>query len=124
MVGIALAIALIIGLPLGLLLFITSKGIFSTSKSGLLGNRFVNVVVGFIVNLIRSIPYIILLVALFPFTKLLIGDTIGPIAASCFFYPLHPSHSSQDLLKHLLREIDKGVIEASIAVGATRLDDY
>lgn len=119
MVGISLAIALVIGLPLGLLLFITSKGLFSTSRSGLLGNRLFNVVVGFIVNLIRSIPYIILLVALFPVTKLLIGDTIGPIAASVSLSVASIPFFAR-LVETSLREIDKGVIEASIAVGATR----
>ncbi|WP_397536973.1 methionine ABC transporter permease [Rummeliibacillus pycnus] len=119
MVGISLAIALIIGLPLGLLLFITSKGLFSTSKPGLLGNRFVNIVVGFIVNLIRSIPYIILLVALFPLTKIIVGDTIGPIAASVSLSVAAIPFFAR-LVETSLREIDKGVIEASIAVGATR----
>ncbi|MGG0657054.1 methionine ABC transporter permease [Rummeliibacillus pycnus] len=119
MVGISLAISLVIGLPLGLLLFTTSKGLFSTSKPGLLGNRLVNIVVGFIVNLIRSIPYIILLVALFPFTKWLVGDTIGPIAASVSLSVAAIPFFAR-LVETSLREIDRGVIEASIAVGATR----
>jgi len=119
MVGISLAISLIIGLPLGLLLFITSKGLFSTSRTGVLGNRFVNVVVGFIVNLIRSIPYIIILVALFPLTKIIVGDTIGPIAASVSLSVAAIPFFAR-LVETSLREIDKGVIEASIAAGATR----
>ena len=75
MIGISLSIALIIGLPLGVLLFTTDKGLF-------LENRAINSVVGFFVNIIRSIPFIILLVALIPLTKLIVGNTIGPAAAS------------------------------------------
>lgn len=75
MVGISLLVAIVLGLPLGVLLFVTDKGLF-------LENSVVKGVAGWIVNLIRSIPYIILLVALLPLTNLLTGTTIGPTAAS------------------------------------------
>src|SRR5690606_13940193 len=75
MIGVSLAIAIVIGLPLGIVLFVTDKGLF-------LQNRFVKSVLGFVVNMIRSIPFIILLVALIPLTKMLVDSTIGPAAAS------------------------------------------
>lgn len=111
MISISFCVAFVIGLPLGLILFVTSKGLF-------LSNRFWNGILGFLVNLIRSIPYIILLVALFPLTKLLVGDTIGPVAASVSLSVAAIPFFAR-LVESSLREIDKGVIEAAIAVGAT-----
>ena len=111
MIGISLAVALIVGLPLGILLFITDRGLF-------LENRPVNSVIGFIVNIVRSIPFIILLVALIPLTKLITGTTIGPIAASVSLSVAAIPFFAR-LVENSLREIDKGVIEAAIAVGAT-----
>lgn len=111
MVGIALLVAVLLGLPMGILLFVTDRGLF-------LENRLVKSVVGVFINLIRSIPFIILLVFLLPFTEFLLGTTIGPLAASVSlsvaaipFYARIVEASS--------REIDKGVIEAAIAVGAS-----
>lgn len=111
MIGISLSVSIVLGLPLGILLFVTDKGLFWE-------NRLIKSVFGFAVNLIRSIPYIILLVALFPLTKLLVGQTIGPIAASVSLSVAAIPFFAR-LVETSLREIDKGVIEASIAVGAT-----
>ena len=111
MIGISLAVALIVGLPLGILLFITDRGLF-------LENRPVNSIIGFIVNIVRSIPFIILLVALIPLTKFITGTTIGPIAASVSLSVAAIPFFAR-LVENSLREIDKGVIEAAIAVGAT-----
>lgn len=111
MIGISLAVALIVGLPLGILLFITDRGLF-------LENRPVNTVIGFIVNIVRSIPFIILLVALIPLTKFITGTTIGPIAASVSLSVAAIPFFAR-IVENSLREIDKGVIEAAIAVGAT-----
>ncbi|CAM5414079.1 Methionine ABC transporter permease OS=Lysinibacillus sphaericus OX=1421 GN=LS41612_20530 PE=3 SV=1 [Lysinibacillus sphaericus] len=111
MIGISLSVSIVLGLPLGILLFVTDKGLFSE-------NRLIKSVFGFAVNLIRSIPYIILLVALFPLTKSLVGQTIGPIAASVSLSVAAIPFFAR-LVETSLREIDKGVIEASIAVGAT-----
>lgn len=111
MIGISLSVALIVGLPLGILLFTTDRGLF-------LANRPVNSVVGFIVNILRSIPFIILLVALIPLTKLITGTTIGPIAASVSLSVAAIPFFAR-IVENSLREIDKGVIEAAIAVGAT-----
>ncbi len=111
MIGISLSVALIVGLPLGILLFITDRGLF-------LENRPVNSIVGFIVNIVRSIPFIILLVALIPLTKLITGTTIGPIAASVSLSVAAIPFFAR-IVETSLRDIDKGVIEAAIAVGAT-----
>ncbi|MBH9968187.1 ABC transporter permease subunit [[Bacillus] enclensis] len=111
MVGISLATAILIGLPLGILLFVTDKGLF-------LQNGFVKKVVGFVVNMVRSIPFIILLVALLPLTKLLTGTTIGPTAASVSLSVAGIPFFAR-MVETALREIDKGVIEASVSVGAS-----
>ncbi|MCA0150514.1 ABC transporter permease [Rossellomorea vietnamensis] len=111
MVGISLAVAIIVGLPLGILLFVTDKGLF-------LQNSFIKKVVGFVVNMVRSVPFIILLVALLPLTKLLTGTTIGPTAASVSLSVAGIPFFAR-MVETSLREIDKGVIEASVSVGAS-----
>ncbi|MEO2076713.1 MAG: methionine ABC transporter permease [Bacillus sp. (in: firmicutes)] len=111
MILISLAISIVIGLPVGILLFVTDKGLF-------LQNRFIQVTMGFLVNLIRSIPFIILLVALIPLTNLIVGSTIGPTAASVSLSVAAIPFFAR-IVETALREIDKGVIEAAIAAGAT-----
>ncbi|MBE1554288.1 methionine ABC transporter permease [Sporosarcina limicola] len=111
MISISLAVALVFGLPLGILLFVTDKGLF-------LENIVVKSVLGFIVNMVRSIPYIILLVALIPLTKLIVGNPYGPAAASVSLSAAAIPFFAR-IVETSLREIDKGVIEAAIAVGAT-----
>ena len=111
MVFISLTIAIVGGLPLGLVLFVTDKGLF-------LENIRVQSIVGIIVNIVRSIPYIILLVALLPLTKLITGTTIGPTAASVSLSVAAIPFFAR-IVEASLREIDKGVIEAAVAVGAT-----
>lgn len=111
MVIISLSIAIIGGLPLGLILFITDRGLF-------LENIPIQSIVGMIVNIVRSIPYIILLVALLPLTKIITGTTIGPTAASVSLSVAAIPFFAR-IVEASLREIDKGVIEAAVAVGAT-----
>ncbi len=111
MIGISLGVALVIGLPLGILLFVTDRGLFWE-------NRPVNSVIGFVVNIVRSIPFIILLVALIPLTQLITGTTIGPVAASVSLSVAAIPFFAR-IVETALRDIDKGVIEAAIAVGAT-----
>jgi D-methionine transport system permease protein len=111
MIGISLTVAIVIGLPLGILLFVTDKGLF-------LENHIVKSVFGFLVNMVRSIPFIILLVALIPLTNLLVGSYIGPEAASVSLSVAAIPFFAR-IVETSLREIDKGVIEAAIAVGAT-----
>jgi len=111
MVGISLACAAIFGIPIGLFIFTTDRGLFFE-------NRIVNSVSGFTVNIIRSIPFVILLVLLLPFTQVVAGTTIGPIAASV---PLSVAAVAfyARLVESSLREIDRGVIEASHSMGAS-----
>lgn len=111
MVGISLSVSIIIGVPLGLLLFVTGKNLFWQ-------NRVVHTIAGFIINMIRSTPFVILLVILLPFTQKIVGSTIGPIAASVplavaaiVFYAR--------LVEGSLCEVDPGVIEAAVSFGAT-----
>jgi D-methionine transport system permease protein len=111
MVAISLAVSIIAGLPLGILLFVTDRGLF-------LENYLVKSTVGFVVNMVRSIPFIILLVALLPLTKLITGSTIGPTAATVSLSAAAIPFFAR-IVENSLREIDKGVIEASVAVGAS-----
>lgn len=111
MVSIALAVAIIIGLPFGILLFVTDRGLF-------LENVLVKKVAGLIINLIRSVPFVILLVFLLPFTQFLLNTTIGPLAASVSLSVAAIPFYAR-IVESSARDIDKGVIEAAIAVGAS-----
>ncbi|TCT18247.1 D-methionine transport system permease protein [Melghiribacillus thermohalophilus] len=111
MVSISLAVAIMGGLPLGILLFVTDRGLF-------LENPVVKSAAGFVVNMVRSVPFIILLVALLPFTRWLTGTTIGPTAASVSLSIAAIPFFAR-IVESSLREIDRGVIEAAISVGAS-----
>ncbi|ETI66200.1 methionine ABC transporter permease [Neobacillus vireti] len=111
MTSISVFATFVLGLLLGLLLFLTDKG-------NIWANRTVNVVVGGIVNIFRSIPFIILVVLLIPFTKLLLGTILGANAAlPALIIGAAPFYAR--MVEIALREIDKGVIEASQSMGAT-----
>ena len=81
-------------------------------------NRVLFAVVGWLVNMVRSFPFVILLVALVPFTRWLVGTSIGPMAASvplaCAAIPYFAR-----LVEQSLREVPRGVIEAAHAMGAS-----
>lgn len=111
MVGISLGLAIFFGVLLGLLLYITRKGLF-------LENRVLNVLGGVVINCIRSIPFVILLVLLLPVTQLLTGTTIGPLAASVSLTVTAIVFLAR-LVESALCEVDPGVIEAALAIGAT-----
>lgn len=111
MVGISLSLALILGTPLGLLLFITDTGLFWENKA-------FNVAGGLVINIIRSIPFVILLVILLPLTQKIVGTTIGPLAASVSLSVAAVVFYAR-LVEASLREVDKGVIEAASAMGAS-----
>lgn len=113
MVGISLTLSIVIGIPLGLLLFVTDRGMF-------LNNRFINAAGGLLVNVIRSVPFVILLVLVLPLTQKLVGSTIGPGAASV---PLSIAAIAfyARLVQVSLCEVSRGVIEAATASGATPL---
>lgn len=109
--GLILGAAL--GVPIGILLTVTRKG-------GILRNSVVYTVLNYIVNIIRSLPFIILLVAIMPFTKAVVGTRIGTTAAlvPLVFY-ITPFLAR--LIESALLEVDKGIIEAAEAMGATPL---
>jgi len=111
MVGISLSLALLLGVPLGLLLFITDKGFFWE-------NKVFNAAGGVLVNIIRSIPYVILLVILLPLTQKIVKTTIGPLAASVSLSVAAIVFYAR-IAEASLREVDKGVIEAATAMGAS-----
>ena len=104
-------IGALIGLPLGVLLYISAAG-------GIHPMPVFNRVVGTIVNIVRSIPFIILMVAIIPFTRLVVGTSIGTSAA---VVPLTIAAGPfiARLVETSLREVDKGLIEAAQAMGAT-----
>lgn len=111
MVGLSGLIGSVIGIPLGVYLYLTDKG-------GVLENGIANRVIGVIVNAVRSTPFIILLVAIIPFTRLLAGSSIGTAAA---VVPLTIAAAPfiARLVETALREVDRGLIEAAQAMGAT-----
>jgi D-methionine transport system permease protein len=111
MVGVSSALAFLFGLPLGVVLLVTGKG-------HILENRAVNGLLGSIVNAARSTPFIILLVLLLPVTRMVVGTTIGTVAA---IVPLAIAATPfvGRVVEGALREVDGGVIEAALAMGAT-----
>lgn len=113
MVSIASILAIIGGLPLGFLLHVTGRKLFWR-------NRFVNVVGNVSVNILRSIPFVILLVLLLPLTQWVLGTTIGPTAAAV---PLSVAAVVfyARLVEASLCEIDAGIIEAAEAFGTSPL---
>ncbi|MBR8644538.1 ABC transporter permease [[Brevibacterium] frigoritolerans] len=111
MVSISLFFGSIIGILLGILLVVTRKG-------HIYENRFIFSIVNPIVNIFRSIPFIILLVAIIPFTRLMVGTSIGTTAAIVPLV-LHIGPYISRLVENSLLEVDEGIIEAAKAMGAT-----
>jgi D-methionine transport system permease protein len=111
MCGISLGLAIALGIPLGIFIFLTGRGLFWE-------NEIFNFIGGFLVNIIRSTPFIILLVLLLPFTQLVIGTSIGPVAASVPLAIVAIAFYAR-LVEGALHEVDKGVLEAATAMGAT-----
>ena len=105
--------AYLIGLPLGVLLYATSKG-------RLLENRVVNLIVGFIVNIMRSLPFLILLVLLIPFTRLVVGTSIGT-KASIVPLTVGAIPIVARMVESSLCEVQPGIIEAAKSMGASPL---
>ncbi|MGM0861057.1 methionine ABC transporter permease [Bacillus atrophaeus] len=107
---ISLFFAFIIGIVLGLLLFLTAKG-------SLWQNKAINSVIAAVVNVFRSIPFLILIILLLGFTKILVGTILGPNAAlPALVIGSAPFYAR--LVEIALREVDKGVIEAAKSMGA------
>ena len=111
MVAAAAALATLIGLPLGVFLATSGKG-------ELFAAPLLNRLLGFLVNVTRSTPFIILVVAIIPFTRLIAGTSIGTRAA---IVPLTLAAAPfvARLVETAIREVDQGLIEAARAMGAT-----
>lgn len=111
MVTLSSLIGVLIGIPLGVFLF-------TTARFGLFENIWLNRILGFIVNAIRSTPYIILMIALIPLTRLLMGSAIGTVASTV---PLSIAAVMLycRIVEENLRGVPSGLIEAAQAMGAS-----
>lgn len=111
MVIVSTAFSYILGLPLGVLVTVTKR-------DGIAPNKSVNLVLGWIINIGRSVPFIILMVALIPFTKLIVGKTIGSTAAIVSLVIAAVPFVAR-MVETSLEELDPGIIEASVSMGAS-----
>ncbi|WP_454684170.1 methionine ABC transporter permease [Ancylobacter moscoviensis] len=113
MVAVATLIGTLVGLPLGIFLATSGKGELFEAVA-------VNRVLGLVVNAARSTPFIILVVAIIPFTRLIAGTSIGTTAA---IVPLSIAAAPfiARIVEAAVREVDQGLVEASLAMGATPL---
>ena len=111
MTVISAAVAYIIGLPLGVILVITDKG-------GIRPMRAVNQVLGFVVNFFRSVPFLILMIALSGFTRLIAGKAYGS-AATIIPLIIGSAPFVARMVESSLKEVDPGVVEAAQAMGAS-----
>lgn len=111
MVAISGVVGALLGVPLGVLLHLTNRG-------GVLSHPLFNRAIGVVVNAVRSIPFIILLVVVIPFTRFIVGSSIGTTAA---IVPLTIAAIPfiARLVESALREVDKGLVEAAQSMGAT-----
>ncbi|AEI76187.1 D-methionine transport system permease protein MetI [Cupriavidus necator N-1] len=111
MVAISGVVGSLLGVPLGVLLHLTNRG-------GVLSHPLFNRSIGVVVNAARSIPFIILLVVVIPFTRFIVGSSIGTTAA---IVPLTIAAIPfiARLVESALREVDKGLVEAAQSMGAT-----
>lgn len=111
MLGVSVFFGTVIGLPVGILMYLTGKGY-------VLQNKLINSIIAFIVNILRSIPFIILLIVMMPLTALLVGTSLGargvipPLVVGSFPFFARLVESS-------LKEIDKGIISMAESCGAT-----
>ena len=112
MVGVALLVALVVGLTLGVGLYVTRRG-------GLLANRTIYTVINVLVNLVRPIPFVIFITAIWPVTVFVVGKSIGTEAV-IFPMSIMASFAFSRLVEQNLVALDPGVIEAARAMGASR----
>ncbi len=112
MTGVSGALSFLIGLPLALILVTTDRG-------GIFQNLWVNRGLGWLVNALRSVPFIILLVAVIPLTRLITGSAIG-IAAAIVPLTIAAAPYFARVAEVSLREVDRALVDAARAMGATR----
>lgn len=111
MTCVATILAYVIGIPLGILLVVTSP-------NGLRPNRIVSTIVGWIVNIGRSVPFIILLVALIPFTRFIVGTSLG-VPGAVVPLVVTAAPFAARMVEQSLEEIDSGLVEAAQSFGAS-----
>lgn len=114
MTVISTVMAYVLGLPIGMLLVVTDK-------EGIKPNAVLNRIVGSVVNILRSVPFIILLVAVIPITRAIVGTSIGSTAT---IVPLVIAAAPfvARMVESAAKEVDRGVIEASLSMGASTLE--
>lgn len=103
--------SIIIGIFLGIILYVTQKG-------GLMENLYTNKILGMVINIGRSIPFVVLIILVLPLSRLMLGSSIGSTAA---VIPLTIAAIPfvARLIESDLKEVDKGVIEVAVSFGAT-----
>ncbi|MBS4178535.1 ABC transporter permease [Bacillus sp. FJAT-49731] len=111
MVIVGLIVSIFIGLPIGVILVVTREG-------GIIENKALYNILNVIINIFRSIPFIILLVAIIPFTRLIVGTSLGTTAAIVPLV-LYTAFYIARLIENSLLEVDHGTIELAQAMGAT-----
>nr|WP_314862536.1 methionine ABC transporter permease [uncultured Undibacterium sp.] len=110
MTGVSLVFTILLGLPLGVLLFLTGK-------KQLLQQGALYALLSFVVNMLRSVPFLILLIVLIPLTLFLVGTSLG-VAGTIPPLVIGTTPFFARLVENVLREVDKGIIEACQAMGA------
>lgn len=111
MLGGSLVLTILLGVPLGVLLYLSGKG-------RLAANPALNAVLSFVVNVLRSVPFIILLIVMLPVTVLLVGTSLG-VAGAIPPLVVGAAPFYARLVETALREVDKGVVEATQAMGGS-----
>ncbi|WP_313573423.1 methionine ABC transporter permease [Brevundimonas sp.] len=111
MLGGSMVLTVILGVPLGVLLYLSGKG-------RLAANPMLNAVLSFVVNVLRSVPFIILLIVMLPVTVLLVGTSLG-VAGAIPPLVVGAAPFYARLVETALREVDKGVVEATQAMGGS-----
>lgn len=114
MVGVSILAAILVGLPLGTWLYLSRKG-------QLLENQIVFSVLNLVVNIVRSFPFLLLVVFLIPFTRLIIGTAIGTAAATVPLSIIAIAHYAR-LVEQSLIDVPRGVVEAALSMGASVKD--
>jgi len=111
MLGGSMVLTVILGVPLGVLLYLSGKG-------RLAANPVLNAALSFVVNVLRSVPFIILLIVMLPVTVLLVGTSLG-VAGAIPPLVVGAAPFYARLVETALREVDKGVVEATQAMGGS-----
>ncbi len=114
MSGVSLIFAVIFGIVMGVILYLTQK-------DGLYENKIVHTILDWLVNILRAIPFIILLILVMPLAKMMTGSILGAKAAlPSLILSSAPFYARMSMIA--LNEVDKGVIEAAKAMGANNLE--